>query len=73
MLEFEAWQKKFDKLERDFISFRAYYDRHKKCKCDIDGCRHFARALVQVLGVRIDALYNEVLGIKFTNMRRALR
>ena len=73
MLEFETWQKKFDKLERDYTAFRTYFGKHKKCRCDLDGCKHFERAMIQVLGVRIDKMYNEVLGIKFTSMRRALR
>lgn len=61
----EKWQKNFDKLEDDFDSFRDYYNQNKKCKCDIDECKHFDKALVQVLGDRANNLCNLRLQIGF--------
>jgi len=59
------WEKEFDKLEEDLESFRDYYNHVKKCKCDIDECKHFEIALNNNFKNRIEELWNLRLQVGF--------
>lgn len=43
--------------------FRDYFNKNKKCKCDIDECKHFEKALVDVIGNRTNELHKKLLNI----------
>jgi len=64
----EKWEKEFDKLEDDLDSFRNYYNKTKKCKCDIDVCKHYKRAKNEVFTKRVDEIWNSRLQIGFRTL-----
>ena len=63
---YEKWKKKYDKFDEDYDKFRVYYEKNKKCKCDMNECNHFTLALVDVLGERLDEIFDQrlMLGAK---------
>ena len=52
------WESEFDKLEDDLERFREYYNKTKKCNCDIDECVHHEKAMNEVFGKKVDELWN---------------
>ena len=57
------WGNEFDKLEDDLEKFREYFNKTKKCNCDIDECIHHEKAMNEVFGNRVDELWNQKLQI----------
>lgn len=70
-LRHKKWEKEFDNLEENLDSFRKYYNHTKKCKCDIDDCRHFDSAMNKVFSKRIDELWNLRLQVGFSTLNSA--
>jgi hypothetical protein len=64
----EKWEKEFDKLENDLDSFRDYYSKTKKCKCNIDVCKHYKNAKNKVFSKRVDELWNLRLQVGFRTL-----
>ena len=68
----EKWQKEFDKLEEGFDLFRDYFNKTKKCDCDIDECKHFDKALTKILGKKVDELWDLRLQIGFRTYKESV-
>jgi len=68
----EKWQKEFYKLEDDFDLFRDYFNKIKKCDCNIDECKHFDAALTKVLGKKVDDLWDSRLQIGFRTYKESI-
>ena len=68
----QKWKQDVEKLEEDHDAFWAYFNKHKKCKCDVGECRHFDRALSRVLGDRIDKIAEEGLNISIERYQGVL-
>lgn len=60
-------------MENDFDSFIDYFNKNKKCKCDIDECKHFDKALVSVLGERTNNIVQSRLDIGFKTYFEAIK
>ena len=57
----KKWHEDAEKLEKDYDALRAYFNKHKKCRCHPYECKHFDKALKSVLGERTDDLMNRSL------------
>ena len=55
------WRRDYEKLDDDYDALRAYFDKHRKCSCEIDECKHFELAADRVLSERMDELMQRVV------------
>ena len=67
----EKWKKEFGRLESELDKFRDYYNRTKKCKCHIDECKHYDKAMSKVFAKRVDNLWNLRLQVGFRTLNSA--
>ena len=37
---YRHWKESYEKLRNEKKSFRNYFDKHRKCRCKIESCKH---------------------------------
>ena len=70
---YQKWKNEYYNLENDFDIFRTYFIKNKKCDCHIDECKHFDKALIEVLGERTNKLCKSRIEIGFKTHYSATR
>ena len=64
----EKWQKDFKKLEKEADDFRDYFDKNRKCRCNIYSCRHFKKANSELFDEKFHELVNRKMHIGLRTM-----
>ena len=64
----QKWQEESDAVFRNIDRFKTYFVRHKRCTCKNDYCNHYYRALMKVMGERIDKMYRDrmYIGMRYS-------
>ena len=65
----EKWQKDFKILEKKADDFRDYFDKNRKCRCNIYSCKHFKKANSELFDEKFHELVNRKMHIGLRTMK----
>jgi hypothetical protein len=61
----QKWKSDYKKLHEEIDLFMAHFSTIKKCKCEIEDCKHFERQRDKIFGKKIDDVFNSSLKDSF--------
>lgn len=79
-VEYERWEKTFDKLEKDLDEFMIWFVKNRTCKCRLESgdsrkyavCKHYEKLRNKLFGKKIDDSWQSLLNNRFKIMNNLL-